>query len=344
MSCFVPAAEGCCCFPDDKNTSEPDQCQFNDDEISIVIGSQTQANLNVREHRSNLPDRVLRALDEIVSDNRSGAAEILRRGAALYSQLDSASARETIDSLSVELARAQPHMSPLIRLANEVLKSSPDAAARFVENAARAASAAATHAASLIDEGARVLTHSRSSTVLEAFAQARRAGKSFSIVATESRPLFEGRTLAEALVKQHVPVTVIVDAAAALAIEEVDLVLAGADAITPVSVINKVGTRMIALAAREKGIRAFSVCDTSKFICEDCLAPEREHSNAELWPDAPPEVNITNHYFESTPLSLFTGIVTEHGILSSKEAAQRADEVSINRRLADALKGEREIK
>lgn len=309
-----------------------------------MIGSQAQANLNVREHRSNVPDRVLRALDEIASDNRSGAAEILRRAAALYSQLDSGSAQEMIDSLSVELAHAQPRMSPLIRLANEVMKSSPDAAARFVEEAIRAANSAALQAANLIDEGARVLTHSRSSTVLEAFAQARRAGKSFAVVATESRPIFEGRTLAEALAKQDVPVTVIVDAAAALAIEEVEMVLVGADAITPVSVINKVGTRMIALAAREKGIRVFSVCDTSKFIREDCLAPEHEHPAAELWPDAPAEVSITNKYFESTPLAWFTGIVTEHGILSSKEAAQRAEEVSIDSRLVEAARGEREIK
>jgi len=224
------------------------------------------------------------------------------------------------------------------------MKSNPDAAARFVEEATRAASATATHAANLIDEGARVLTHSRSSTVLRAFAQARRAGKNFSIVATESRPLFEGRTLAEALVKEGVPVTLIIDAAATIAIQEIDLVLAGADAITPVSVINKVGTRMIALAARETGIRVFSVCDTSKFICEDCLAPERDHPAAELWPDAPAEVGITNHYFESTPLAWFTEIVTEHGVLSSDEAAQRAAEISIDRRLVEAAGAEREIK
>jgi len=296
------------------------------------------------ERRNKLPDRVQRALEEIASDDLSGAAEILRRAADLFAMLDSQTPQETIDSLSIALALAQPRMSPLIRLANEVMKSSHDAAARFVEEAARGAGAAAKHAANLIDEDARVLTHSRSSTVIEAFAQARRAGKSFSIVATESRPMFEGRTLAEALIKQDVPVTVIIDAAAAVAIEEVDLVLVGADAITPVSVINKVGTRMIALAARDKGVRVFSVCDTSKFICEDCLAPEREHPAAELWPDAPAEVCITNNYFESTPLALFTGIVTEHAILSSNQAAQRADEVSIDGRLVEALRGECEIK
>lgn len=156
--------------------------------------------------------------------------------------------------------------------------------------------------------------------------------------------MFEGRTLAEALAKEGVPVTLIIDAAAAVAIEEVDLVLVGADAITPVSVINKVGTQMIALAAQEKGIRVFSVCDTSKFIREDCLAPEREHSKAELWRDAPAEVIITNKYFESTPLAWFTGIVTEHGVLSSDEAAQLAEAVSIDRRLMEAAGAEREIK
>jgi len=101
---------------------------------------------------------------------------------------------------------------------------------------------------------------------------------------------------------------------------------------------------MIALAAREKGIAVFSVCDTSKFICENCLAPEHEHSTAELWFDAPVEVSITNKYFESTPLAWFTGIVAEHGILSSDEAAHWAEAVSIDRRLVEAPRAGREIK
>ena len=88
----------------------------------------------------------------------------------------------------------------------------------------------------------------------------------------------------------------------------------------------------------------FSVCDTSKFICEDCLPPEHEHPAPELWLDAPAEVIITNKYFESTPLALFTGIVTEHGILKSDEAAQRAEAVSIDSRLVEAPGAEREIK
>jgi hypothetical protein len=51
---------------------------------------------------------VLRALDEIASDNRSGAGEFLRRAGDLFAMLDSESPQETIDSLSIELARAQP--------------------------------------------------------------------------------------------------------------------------------------------------------------------------------------------------------------------------------------------
>jgi translation initiation factor eIF-2B subunit delta len=320
----------------------------------------------VREDRSHLPDGVLSALERIASDNRSGAAEILRRGADLFALLDrelsrrsqpgGESLQETINSLSIALALAQPGMSTLIRLSNEVMKvarageletvvkSSADAAARFVEKATRGANAAASHAASLIDDGARVLTHSRSSTVLEAFAQARRAGKNFSVVATESRPMLEGRTLARALVEEGVRVSLVIDAAAAMAIEEVDLVFVGADAITPASVVNKVGTRMIALAARERSVPIFAVCDTSKFIREDCLAEEREHPSAELWPDAPTEVSLTNRYFESTPLAYFTRIITEDGPWSSEEVARRAEDESIDNMLLEALNAEREIK
>jgi translation initiation factor 2B subunit (eIF-2B alpha/beta/delta family) len=191
----------------------------------------------------------------------------------------------------------------------------------------------------MIGSGATVLTHSRSSTVLAAFVEARRRGNDFSVIATESRPVLEGRALAEALAAQGTRVSVIADSAAASVLNQVDLVLVGADKITPEYLVNKIGTRMIALAARERAVTVCAVCDTSKLIDADyhiASAGDRR-SVDELWPEAPKGVVVVNRYFEPTPLALFTTIITEQGELSPEETARRAERASIDSELADAL-------
>lgn len=300
------------------------------------------------------------AIDAIASDNMSGAAEILHRGAAIFSLLkppDPQSfsveqARQAILKTCVALVNAQPDMSSLLRLASDTvsatreqangpqaMRAAVDAAARFAESALLSAHAAAVDAVNLIGERATVLTHSRSSTVLEALIEARRAGKHFEVVATESRPMFEGRKLANELASNDIKVTMIADAAAALFIKRADVVVVGADKITPDHVVNKIGTRMIALEARERGLPTYAVCDTSKFIAADYLwNAGRDQMNAgELWPAAPTGVMVVNRYFESTPLSYFTGIVTELGVLSSMDASLAAEKALIDEMLAVAL-------
>lgn len=294
------------------------------------------------------------AIGDIASDNLSGAAETLGRAAAIFSLLNteltnqiskgalrSASlnieeAQQSVRDTCVALAKAQPDMSSLLRLASEALsaaraetaglealKSAAGAARRFVESAAHSAHTAAMHAVSLIRDRSTLLTHSRSSTVLDALIEARRAAKHFEVIATESRPMFEGRKLASELSSRGIHVTVIADTAASLFIERTDLVLVGADKITPEQVVNKIGTRMIALAARERGLPIYALCDTSKFIAADYLAEE-------VWPDEPDGVAVVNGYFEPTPLAYFTGVITELGVLSGTEASLLAGKACID--------------
>jgi translation initiation factor 2B subunit (eIF-2B alpha/beta/delta family) len=96
---------------------------------------------------------------------------------------------------------------------------------------------------------------------------------------------------------------------------------------------------MIVLAARERDLPVYSLCDSSKFICRDYsgLANRDAPPAAELWPDAPPGIALTNRYFEPTPLAYFTGIITEDGVLTIEEAARRAGQASIENELVDAL-------
>ncbi len=316
----------------------------------------------VLTRRNHQPSGVIdAAISQIASDKTSGASEILRRARTVFSLLNSESpepeavsverARQTVIATCKAIVLAQPDMSSLLRLAGAVLssaliatsaaeslESAENAAQAFVEMAERGARDSALHAATLIRDGATMLTHSRSSTVLAAFVEARRCGRNFSVFATESRPMLEGRTLAEALSRHGINVTLIADAAASLAMDRVDLILVGADKITPANLVNKIGTRMIALAARERGLPVYALCDTSKFIREDFAGSGlRPEPASELWPEAPRGVMVVNRYFEPTPLIGFTSVITEDGVLSIEEAARRAEEASINGALIGAL-------
>ena len=319
--------------------------------------------------RSRTTGQTDAAIGDIASDNVSGAAEILTRATAVFSLLNTELTNQTSKSASlssslaieeaqqavretcIALAKAQPDMSSLLRLASEALsaaraqtagldalKSAADAARRFVESATHSAHSAAMHAVSVIRDGSKLLTHSRSSTVLEALIEARLAAKHFEVIATESRPMFEGRKLANELSTSGIHVTVIADAAASLFIERTDLALVGADKITPEQVVNKIGTRMIALAARERGLPIYVICDTSKFIAADYLANViRDQGNArEFGPDAPQRA-VVDSYFEPTPLAYFTGVITELGVLSAAEASMLAGKVCIDPTLVDEL-------
>ena len=307
----------------------------------------------------NQPRSVSEAISQLASDNTSGAAEILRQARDVFKLLndglqdaDLQRVQKNLFDTCVALASSQPDMTALLKLASvalsaarktfdprDLLSRAERAAEMFIENSTREAHAASLVAATLIQDGARVLTHSRSSTVLAAFIEAKRAGRNLSVVATESRPMLEGREVAAALAGEGIPGTVIADAAAALALDEIDFVMLGADTITPSILVNKIGTRMIALAVRARNLPLYAVCDSSKFIGENYSnATTRQYRNTEeLWPDAPRGVTVVNSYFESTPLGIFTGIVTEDGVLSIRDASRRAEEATIDTALADAL-------
>jgi translation initiation factor 2B subunit (eIF-2B alpha/beta/delta family) len=199
-----------------------------------------------------------------------------------------------------------------------------------------AAERVSTLASELIKDGSHVLTHSRSSTVAAALLYARRSGKTFRVVATESRPLCEGRALASELAREGIRVTLIADAATAVAIADLDFVITGADHINPSAVVNKIGTRLIALAAREKGIPVYALADTTKFI-GTLLKFDDDHPGEELWGEAPPGVEVINRYFEPVPLDLFAEIITERGRLAPLEASLQAAKATGHPALIDVF-------
>jgi translation initiation factor 2B subunit (eIF-2B alpha/beta/delta family) len=99
---------------------------------------------------------------------------------------------------------------------------------------------------------------------------------------------------------------------------EAQVVLVGADAVFPHGVVNKLGTHALARMARLHHTPIFSLCTTSKFLpaVAISLLHLADHPGHEVWPDAPAGLRIRNRYFDTTPLHLFSGIVSEDGIFA----------------------------
>jgi translation initiation factor eIF-2B subunit delta len=156
----------------------------------------------------------------------------------------------------------------------------------------RATAEIAGHAAELIPEHAVVLTHSASEAVFASLRHAREHERNFRVIATESRPECEGVELAARLRDGGIETEIIIDAAMAQAADIANVVFVGADSVSASNVVNKVGTRLLALAARDAGKPAYVLCPSMK-----------------LWDREAPPVEG----FEATRRALFRAIITETG-------------------------------
>jgi len=181
----------------------------------------------------------------------------------------------------------------------------------------------AKYASQLIKDGDTVMTHSYSSTILEALREAFQQGKHFKTVITESRPLFEGRITAKELSKLGVPVELIVDSTAAYFVSSVDKVLVGADSVlADGSIINKAGTYSIALAAKDSGVSFYAATQKVKYDVRSYLGEKvtlEEKDSSEVWEETVLGVKVRNLYFDVTPASYLSGIVTEDGMVKPEE-------------------------
>lgn len=281
-------------------------------------------------------------LDDLVAalraDVSSGAAPLARRAAetmrAAAVRLPATSQGELRDGLgrlAREVLRAQPAMAPMVHLAIAVLDAVDGA--DDLRDARRAGAAAAQafgdevderrrrvvrNAESLLPEEGAVLTVSSSSTVRALLLGRERRG-SLRVVCLEGRPLMEGRTLAADLARHGVPVTLAVDAAAGSLVPECARVLAGADSIGDLGVVNKIGTRAAAEAANRAAVPFHVIADRTKILppgFPQHLADNRPAD--EVW-DAAEGIDVWNRYFEALPLDLVTSLVTDAGVFASDQ-------------------------
>jgi ribose 1,5-bisphosphate isomerase len=179
----------------------------------------------------------------------------------------------------------------------------------------------ASEGVSLIQDGKTYLTHCHASTVTNLFLNAHTSGKTFRVIATETRPHMQGHlTVRELLDGGIEDVTMIIDAAAASVLADpkrnIAGVFVGSDLLSEQGFVNKIGTLAIVLAAKSQNIPVYCISTLLKYDprpFNQSLIETRDPN--EVWPEAPSNLSIYSPIFDYTPYNLGVTFVTEAGIL-----------------------------
>jgi ribose 1,5-bisphosphate isomerase len=163
---------------------------------------------------------------------------------------------------------------------------------------------------------------------LSCIIEANRQGKDITVFATEVRPRNQGLVTIRVLNDAGIKTNFIVDSAVRSFINEVDLVITGADAVAVNgAVVNKIGTSQIALAAHEARTSFVVAAETYKFAPRTILGEMieiEERPAGEVLPDRMAEglsnVTVRNPAFDVTPAEYIDLIVTEAGAIPPQMA------------------------
>jgi translation initiation factor 2B subunit (eIF-2B alpha/beta/delta family) len=253
----------------------------------------------------------------------------------------------------VDLADAQPAMAAFIALGTRALavaRKADDESAPLPEKSGRvreaieawrrdwhvATESLVSEAQAALPDSGWVATTTRSSLVERALLAAHASGRAVRVLCGESRPMNEGRLLAAALARAGAPVWLVVDGALPLLLPQAGALWIGVDAVREKTLVTKTGTHALLLVARELSLPCYALAQRAKFLPDRChrlTLPRRDAS--EVWPEAPPGVQIVNPPFEEVPLSLLRGVVTESGFLGPRETADAAGVAMVAKELME---------
>lgn len=195
----------------------------------------------------------------------------------------------------------------------------------------------ARHGAALIDDGDTIIHHCNTGalatvdwgTALGVIRMAHQQGKKVHVLVDETRPRLQGARLTAWELKQYgIPFDIISDNAAGYFLRsgQVQKVFFGGDRMTANGdVANKIGTYMLALAAFDNQVPAYSVVPTSTIdlsLAHGGMIPIEERPSDEVLNlqvegenVAPEGAGARNPAFDVTPNRLLSGIVTENGVV-----------------------------
>ncbi|MCX5805380.1 MAG: S-methyl-5-thioribose-1-phosphate isomerase [Proteobacteria bacterium] len=193
----------------------------------------------------------------------------------------------------------------------------------------------ALYGAELINEGDTILTHCNAGalatggygTALGVIRAAHEAGKKIKVIATETRPYFQGaRLTAWELYEEGIDVTLVPDNHAGLLCcnRRIDKIIVGADRVAKNGdTANKIGTYMIATCAYQNKIPFFVAAPVSTFDkntengahipIEERMGTEVKYAGDRLI--TLDKIKAQYYSFDVTPAKYISNFITEKGII-----------------------------
>jgi translation initiation factor 2B subunit (eIF-2B alpha/beta/delta family) len=260
----------------------------------------------------------------IIGDSLSGASEmtsrLLQDLRAFLSNNQTVPRAEWVE-FATEVRMARPGIASFYNIAREIeglasntaIQSWNNAITLMVERCTDQEINAPSHIASRfvnIAQGEKFLTLSYSSTVMATLLMLK-SEREIEVLVAESLPMAEGRITAKKLMKNGVKVRVIPDALMGAVIDEVDCCVVGADAITPMGVFNKVGTRALSTVAMTAGKTFYVLCSELKIAPLEHVEFGRKKIEFE-------GLHELTQIFELTPLDLVDVVVTDQRHVSPR--------------------------
>lgn len=292
-----------------------------------------------------LPESISESIEKIKLDNISGSIELTRKSAEIFIDLVYQDGSiDQIKNVSKSLVKAQPNMASIFYLSNNLMlnidkykNQQPKNIVKkycnkFLKNLDVSDIQISKLATKFIKNSSTIITHSYSSTVLNTLLYAKKLGKRFSVICTESRPKNEGIKLATKLGENNIKVKLLVDSAVFTFISYADLIIFGADAVTNTGLINKIGTKGIAMTALHHNTPTYVLCSNIKLLPKQYPVSLDQLKNPdEIIKDKISNVSPINYYFDYTPLESITGFVTEKEVLKPLEIKKKIKNVKIHK-------------
>ncbi|WP_297497885.1 ribose 1,5-bisphosphate isomerase [Thermococcus sp.] len=204
-----------------------------------------------------------------------------------------------------------------------------NAAKEFIHNSENAVKRIGEIGAKRVEEGDIIMTHCHSKAAISVMKRAWDMGKDIKVIVTETRPKWQGKITARELAEYGIPVIYVVDSAARHYMKMTDKVVMGADSITVNgAVINKIGTALIAVTAKEHRVWTMIAAETYKFHPETMLGQLVEiemRDPTEVIPEDelktwPKNITVWNPAFDVTPPEYVDVIITERGVIPPSAA------------------------
>ncbi len=180
-------------------------------------------------------DKLKRAYLDIKNVKIQGASNVAKAGIRAYFMKPTRKNKEKL----LSLRPTEPALSNALNLADKLSEK------KILEHFEKAQKKINFLVYKLINQKNVVNTHCHSTNVVMALIYSKKKGRKFSVVNTETRPLYQGRKTAKELSKAGIKVMTYTDSAMHNALAKSDLVLLGADAILKSGAINKIGSGAI---------------------------------------------------------------------------------------------------